>query len=67
MLIEKFNIDLHYYTFDRKKINFVIQYKNNIIPIEVKKNVCTNNNSLTMLNKENNNNISVRLSLNNLK
>ena len=45
--------DLHYYTFDRKKIDFVIQYKNNIIPIEVKANVSTNNNSLTKFNKEN--------------
>lgn len=67
MLTEKFDSDLHYYTFDRKKIDFVIQYKNNIIPIEVKANVSTNNNSLTKFNKENDNKISVRLSLNNLK
>ena len=67
MLIEKFDGDLHYYTFDRNKIDFVIQYKNNIIPIEVKANVSTNNNSLTKFNKENDNKISVRLSLNNLK
>ena len=67
MLIEKFDSDLHYYTFVRKKIDFVIQYKNNIIPIEVKANVSTNNNSLTKFNKENDNNISIRLSLNNLK
>ena len=67
MLTEKFDSDLHYYTFDRKKIDFVIQYKNNIIPIEVKANVSTNNNSLTKFNKENDNNISIRLSLNNLK
>ena len=66
-LIEKFDMDLHYYTFDRSEIDFVIQYKNNIIPIEVKASVSTNNNSLTKFNKENDNNISIRLSLNNLK
>ena len=65
--IEKFDSDLYYYTFDRNEIDFVIQYKNNIIPIEVKASVSTNNNSLTKFNKENDNNISIRLSLNNLK
>lgn len=67
MLINKFNNDLHYYTFDRKRVDFVIQYKNNVIPIEVKAGNSTNNNSLTRFNKENNNEVSIRLSLNNLK
>lgn len=67
MLSNKFNTDLHYYTFDRNEIDFVIQYKNNVIPIEVKAGNSTNNNSLTRFNKENNNDISIRLSLNNLK
>ena len=67
MLSNKFNTDLHYYTFDRKRVDFVIQYKNKVIPIEVKAGNSTNNNSLTRFNKENNNEISIRLSLNNLK
>ena len=38
-----------------------------MLVLEVKANVSTNNNSLTKFNKENDNKISVRLSLNNLK
>jgi len=44
----------------------VIQHENKIIPIEVKANKSTNNLSLTRFNEKFNNNISVRLSLNNL-
>lgn len=58
--------ELNYYTFDRNEIDFVIQSKNLIIPIEVKSNKSTNNNSLTKYNKENDNKFSFRFSLNNL-
>jgi predicted AAA+ superfamily ATPase len=57
----------YYYTFDRNEIDFVIQLKNRIIPIEVKSNKSTNNNSLTKYNANNDNEISFRFSLNNLK
>lgn len=56
----------NYYTFDRNEIDFVIQRKNNIIPIEVKSNKSTNHNSLTKFNTKNDNEISFRFSLNNL-
>lgn len=56
----------NYFSFDRNEIDFVIQNKNEIIPIEVKSNKSTNNSSLTKYNKKYENNISIRLSLNNL-
>lgn len=56
----------NYYTFDRNKIDFVIQRNNRIIPIEVKFNKSTNHNSLTKYNMNNDNEISFRFSLNNL-
>ena len=56
----------NYYTFDRSEIDFVIQKNNIIIPIEVKSNKSTNNNSLTKYNAKNANEISFRFSLNNL-
>ena len=56
----------NYYTFDRNEIDFVIQYKNEIIPIEVKSDKSVNNNSLTKYNQINDNNVSLRFSLNNL-
>ena len=56
----------NYYTFDRCEIDFVIQRKNKIIPIEVKSNKSTNHNSLTKFNSNNDNEISFRFSLNNL-
>ena len=59
--------NLHYYTFNRNEIDFVIQRKNEIIPIEVKSDKNTNNNSLTKYNSINDNKISFRFSLNNLK
>ena len=55
-----------YFTFDRNEIDFVIQNKNKIIPIEVKSNKSTNNNSLTKFNNKYENEISFRFSLNNL-
>ena len=57
----------NYYTFDRHEIDFVIQYKNKIIPIEVKANQSINNVSLTRYNEKFNNDISIRFSMNNLK
>ena len=57
----------NYYTFDRNEIDFVIQLNNKIIPIEVKANISTNNTSLTKYNLKNDNEISFRFSLNNLK
>ena len=56
----------NYYTFDRNEIDFVIQRKNKIIPIEVKSNKSTNHNSLTKYNANSDNEISYRFSLNNL-
>ncbi len=56
----------NYFTFDRHEIDFVIQTKNKIIPIEVKSNKSTNNVSLTKYNEKFKNDISIRLSLNNL-
>lgn len=56
----------NYYTFDRNEIDFVIQRKNKIIPIEVKSDKSTNHNSLTKYNLKNDNEISFRFSLNNL-
>lgn len=56
----------NYYTFDRNEIDFVIQRKNKIIPIEVKSDKSTNHNSLTKFNLKNDNEISFRFSLNNL-
>lgn len=57
----------NYYTFDKHKIDFVIQYKNNIIPIEVKSNRNVNNISLTRYNEKKDNNFAIRFSMNNLK
>lgn len=45
----------YYYTFDRNEIDFVVQIKNKIIPIEVKSNKTTNHNSLTKYNNNNDN------------
>ena len=56
----------YYYTFDRNKIDFVLQIKNEIIPIEVKSDKSTNNSSLRKYNMKNINNYSYRFSLNNL-
>lgn len=56
----------NYYTFDRNEIDFLILKNNKIIPIEVKSDKSTNNNSLTKYNAKNDNQISFRFSLNNL-
>lgn len=56
----------NYFAFNRHEIDFVIQHKNKIIPIEVKSNMSTNNISLTRYNEKFDNKISIRLSMNNL-
>ena len=56
----------NYYTFNRYEIDFVVQTKNQIIPIEVKSNKSTNNTSLTRYNEKYDNKISIRFSMNNL-
>ena len=66
-LISLFGNSLNYFTFDRNEIDFIIQYKNEIIPIEVKSNKSTNNNSLTKYCDKYNPQKCLRFSLNNLK
>ena len=67
MLNYLYNNTPNYYTFDRNEIDFVIQSKNRIIPIEVKSSKNINHNSLTKFNTNNNNEISIVFSLNNLR
>ena len=66
MLTTVLNIVPNYFTFDRNEIDFMIQYQNKIIPIEVKANKSTNNISLTKYNQKYNNDLSIRFSMNNL-
>ena len=67
MLCIIFDVVPNYFTFDRHEIDFVIQYRNNIIPIEVKADKSNNNISLTRYNEKFNNDLSIRFSMNNLK
>lgn len=62
-----FDKEPNYYTFDRHEIDFVIQNKNRIIPIEVKSGKNKRHTSLTKFNDLNNNDISIIFSLDNLK
>ena len=57
----------NYHTFDRYEVDFIIQYKNKIIPIEVKSGETLLNKSLTKFNDKNENDIAIRFSMNNLK
>lgn len=66
-LISLLGNSLNYFTFDRNEIDFIIQYKNEIIPIEVKSNKSTNNNSLTKYCDKYKPQKCLRFSLNNLK
>lgn len=66
MLVFKFEGKPNYYTFDRHEIDFMLQSKNEIIPIEVKSAENINNASLTRFNGVNNNKISIRFSARNL-
>lgn len=57
----------YYYTFDnRYEIDFIIQYQNEIIPIEVKAGKSLNNTSLQVYNEINKPNTRIRFSLKNL-
>lgn len=56
----------NYYTFDQHEIDFVIQMKNEIIPIEVKSDKSTHHNSLTKFNLNRESIVSFRFSLDNL-
>ena len=67
MLNVTFDVVPSYFLFDRHEVDFVLQYKNKIIPIEVKANKSTNNISLTRYNENFNNDISIRFSMSNLK
>lgn len=66
MLNAKYENVPNYFTFDRFEIDFAIQDKNKIIPIEVKSGKVTNNSSLTKYNEKYKADISIRLSMNNL-
>lgn len=66
MLNATFNSIPNYFTYDRHKIDFIIQYNNKIIPMEVKSNKSTNNISLTRYNEKYNNDLGIRFSMNNL-
>lgn len=56
----------NYFTFDRNEIDFLMQYQNKIIPIEVKSSKSTKNISLTRYNEKYQPEIAIRLSQNNL-
>lgn len=57
----------YYYTFDnRYEIDFIIQYKNEIIPIEVKSGENVNNTSLKVYNEINSPKTRIRFSMKNL-
>lgn len=66
MLMFRYEMKPNYYTFDRHEIDFLLQEKNEIIPIEVKSGENTSSASLTRFNKINDNKISIRFSAKNL-
>ena len=66
MLTATFDNVPNYFTFDRHEIDFIIQYKNEIIPIEIKSNKSTKNISLTRYNEKHDNKVAIRFSMNNL-
>lgn len=60
-------INPYYYAFDnRYEIDFIIQYQNEIIPIEVKSGETVNNTSLKVYNEINKPNTRIRFSMKNL-
>lgn len=65
-LINNFEIIPNYYTFNNYEIDFLIQNKNQILPIEVKSGMSTNNKSLTKYGELEKPIIMIRFSLNNL-
>lgn len=66
MLIKTFNIIPNYFTFDRHEIDFIIQYKNDIIPIEVKSNTIIESASFKKYNEKKMPKYRIRYSMNNL-
>lgn len=66
MLYATLKKNINYYTFERNEIDFIIQRKNKIIPIEVKAGTNISNISLTKFNEKNNNEIAIRFSGRNL-
>lgn len=56
----------NYFTFDRNKIDFIIQYQNEIIPIEVKSGTGKNHLSLTKYNEKLHPALAIKFSLNNI-
>ena len=56
----------NYYTFDRSEMDFIIQHKNQIIPIEVKSNKGNNHLSLNKYKEKYHPTILVKISTNNL-
>lgn len=60
-------IPLNYYTFDNYEIDFIMQYKNEIYPIEVKSNESINNISLKKYNEIYKPKKRIRFSMKNLK
>ncbi len=61
-------LDVHYFTFNnRYEIDYMIQYKNEIIPIEVKSSESVNNTSLKVYNEIYKPKVRVRFSMKNLK
>lgn len=66
MLYFKYIEKPNYYVFDRHEIDFVIQDRNEIIPIEVKSSDNINAVSLTRFNESKDNKISIRFSTRNL-
>lgn len=65
-VLTSIGVNPYYYSFDRYEINFIIQYKNKIIPIEVKSSENINNNSLKVYNENNKPDLRIRFSMRNL-
>lgn len=66
VLVSVFDYLPCYYTFNNYEIDYVIEYKNEIIPIEIKSGKSTNNKSLTKYNELYHPNYMIRFSMNNL-
>ena len=56
----------YYFSFDRNEIDFILQNKNQVVPVEVKSRTSNNHKSLTKYNQIEQPEIAVRFSLDNL-
>ena len=65
-VLTSIGVNPYYYSFDRYEIDFIIQYKNKIIPIEVKSSENIKNNSLKVYNENNKPDLRIRFSMRNL-